>query len=77
MSIDLRQCVPGQKLRSVHGTILTYVDDTWSNEQWPHRVLYPDGSHGTRTHDGFVFSNPEKRLPEDEDIVEIIPLETE
>jgi hypothetical protein len=35
-----------------------------------HEVKYPDGSRGTRTHDGFTFRND--RRPEDEDIVEIL-----
>lgn len=82
--IDLRTCVPGQKLRSKHGAILTYVGlSVMAHEQkWPHRVKYPNeapfgkDSYGFRTHDGFVMANPNKRLESDHDIVEILPLES-
>ncbi len=40
MSVDLRTCVPGQKLKSKHGLIFTYV--TYAPEQTcPHIVQYP------------------------------------
>lgn len=67
--VDLRTCKPGDKLRSKHGVILTYVD-YWPDDHFPHEVAYPDGSWGSRTDDGFVFHK--NRLPEDHDIVEII-----
>jgi len=35
-----------------------------------HEVKYPNGSHGTRTHDGFVYRT--NRLETDHDIVKII-----
>lgn len=76
--IDLRTCKPGDKLRSKHGLILTYIGLDESRPLWPHRVKYPDEppfgrqSEGSRTHDGFVMSNPNKRLESDHDIVEVI-----
>ena len=69
--VDLRTCKPGDKLRSTHGMILTYVGPIPKNDYMDHEVRYPDGSHGTRTHDGFVYRY--KRLPEDHDIAEILP----
>jgi hypothetical protein len=75
MTIDLRTCQPGQKLRSKHGLILTYVKQT-DDEFHPHDVEYPNGSWGSRTNEGFTFSNPACRVPEDHDIVEILPMET-
>jgi len=75
MSIDLRTCKPGQKLRSRHGNYLTYVGCTKPGDFYHHVVRYADGSTGTRTHDGHVFFSA--RDPKDEDIVEIIPMETE
>ena len=70
MEIDLRDCEPGDKLKSIHGTILTYVGtaERWTN--YDHEVRYPDGSLGTRTHEGHTYRN--KRQPEDEDIAEIL-----
>ena len=70
--VDLRECRPGQKLLTKHGTILTYVGIRFPDSPFPHEILYPEGSNGSRTHDGYVFRNPAKRLYEDEDIVEIL-----
>lgn len=75
MKIDLNTCVKGQKLKSKHGLILTYVGKLPPENYYQHKVKYPDGSFGTRTDDGMVFKN--KPLPEDHDIVEILPLETQ
>ena len=72
-TIDLRNCKPGQPLRSKHGMILTYVKPLDKGDYYDHEVKYPDGSRGTRIHDGHVYRNPDKRLPEDHDIVEILP----
>lgn len=67
--VNLNNCKPGDKLRTVHGTILTYVGPSeWP--RFPHRIMYPEGATGTRTDDGHVFCK--NRLPEDEDIAEII-----
>lgn len=68
--IDLRNCKKGDKLKSVHGMILTYDRPLPAGSYYDHQVIYPDGSFGTRTHDGYVARN--KRLPEDHDIVEIL-----
>jgi len=79
--IDLRTCKPGQKLKSKHGLILTYVGPTKPGDYYDHVVLYPpdppyiETSRGTRIHDGHVYRNPDKRLPEDHDIVEILPID--
>jgi hypothetical protein len=70
--VDLRTCKPGDKLRSCHGMILEYVGLVpYSNGKYPHCVKYPDGTRGTLTNNGQVFKTA--RLPEDHDIVEIIP----
>lgn len=71
--INLNECKPGQKLRSKHGMILTYIGKH-HDAKWPHEVQYPDGGCGTRTDDGFVYSNPTSRMEHDQDIVEILPL---
>ena len=63
---DMMQCKPGDKLLTSHGVILEYLGRS-SSREYPHSVLYPDGSHGTRCNDGFVFAN--RRLPEDEDVI--------
>lgn len=72
MSVDLRTCKAGDKLISKHGMVLTYVKPMPCGSYYDHMVLYPNGSHETRTHDGHVFRNPSRRLPEDHDIVKII-----
>ncbi len=71
-SIDLRTCKPGQKLRSKHGLILTYSKYSL-DDYYPHEVIYPNGSRGTRINDGHVFYK--NRMKEDHDIVEILPIE--
>lgn len=76
-NIDLRTCVHGQKLRSSHGWILTYEGPLEPGNYYDHKVRYPDGTYGTRIHDGHVYRKPEKRLPEDHDIVEILPIDSD
>lgn len=70
--IDLRNCKAGDKLRSKHGEILTYIGPLPVDDYYDHEVLYANGSRGTRCHDGHVYRNPSRRLPEDHDIMEII-----
>lgn len=72
--IDLNTCKSGQKLRTKHGTILTYVGKMPVGSHYPHEIKYPNGSSGTRCDDGFVFYK--NRLDSDEDIVEIIPMDS-
>jgi hypothetical protein len=78
MKLDLSTCVVGQKLKTKHGTILTYIGpinkDSFLAKNYDHFIEYPNGSTGTRTNDGFTYRNPASRLEADEDIVEIIPL---
>ena len=79
MSIDLRNCKPGDKLLSKHGLVLEYVKALPENHYMDHEVRYPNeapyfGSTGTRTHDGFVFRK--SRLDTDQDITEILQNET-
>ena len=70
--VDLRTCKPGDKLRSRHGMILEYVGLVpYLNGTYPHYVKYPDGTRGTRTNNGKISETA--HLPEDHDIVEIIP----
>lgn len=73
MKINLNTCVKGQKLKSKQGKILTYLGKT-GDLHYPHKVQYPSGEEGTRTDDGYVFIL--NQLQGDEDIVEILPLET-
>lgn len=79
--IDLNTCVKGQKLKSKHGLILTYIGKLPEGHYYDHEVEYPSippygsNSKGTRTNDGFVFRK--NRAPEDHDIVEILPLTTD
>lgn len=68
-NIDLNKCKPGQKLKSKHGMILTYVGKQ-NDFAFPHIVKYPNGAEGSRTDDGQVFVK--NKLPEDHDIVEIL-----
>jgi hypothetical protein len=70
--VDMSQCKPGQKLRSKHGIILEFVG-YYPADVFPYRVVYSDGGHGYRTVEGWVFRN--NVLPEDHDIVEILPVD--
>lgn len=70
--VDLNQCKPGDKLRSKHGMILTYVGRLLGDKYYDHRVQYPNGGWGSRTNDGYVFRNLLARKEADHDIVEII-----
>ena len=70
-NVDLRNCKEGDKLLSRHGLVLTYLRPTEEGHYYDHWVQYPDGSLGTRIHDGHVFRK--NRLPEyDHDIVQIL-----
>lgn len=68
-TVDLRKCKSGDKLLSVNGMVLTYIGRL-ENQYMDHMVQYPNGSYGSRTHDGFVFRK--NRLPEDHDIIMIL-----
>jgi len=70
--IDLRQCQPGDKLLTKHGTTLVYVEQLADSHHCDHLIKYPNGGGGFRTHSGHVFRNPSVRMDEDEDIVEIL-----
>lgn len=83
MIIDLRKCKAGDKLRiRLEGEIgaemkkkgitdiVTYVDRSIVNLIFPHTIRYSDGSEGTRTDEGYVYSK--KRRPDDMDIIEIL-----
>jgi len=76
MKIDLRTCKKGDILISKHDLIVEYIEPLPANDYYDHKVYYPptvewpNGSYGTRTHDGRVFRNV--RQPEDHDIVKII-----
>ena len=72
MEIDLRNCKEGDILISKHGTKLKYVKPLPEEDYFDHEVSYEEKGrgNGTRTNEGWVFRK--KRLPEDEDIVEII-----
>ena len=73
MTVDLRTCKAGDKLVSCNGMILTYVSPTPEGHYYDHFVRYPNGSEGTRIHDGHVMRNGNKRFIRPDDIVEIIP----
>jgi hypothetical protein len=72
-TVDLNKCKSGQRLKSRHGVILTYVERI-KGGYYQHLVRYPNGSFGSRTDDGFVYKNPSSRLPDDHDIVEVLPV---
>jgi hypothetical protein len=72
--INLNRCLPGQKLRTVHGTIVTYMGRSLPGRWYPHEVKFDNGSYGSRSDDGQVFLKA--KLPTDEDIAEILPYQT-
>lgn len=80
-NVDLRECVKGDILISIHGHKLKYIEPTQEHEYLDHRVQYLEDQNGnryskncmgTRTHDGYAFIL--KRLDTDHDIVKIIKL---
>lgn len=72
--IDLRECSPGQKLRSRQGEIFTYVSHN-QEKFYPHLVKNARGYFESRNDDGTTFKRNNK--PEDQDIVEILSNEEE
>ena len=68
--VDLRICEPGDTLISVHGMKLEYVRKLPEEYYMDHEIKYPDGSHGSRSDDGYAYRK--MRLETDHDIVEII-----
>jgi len=79
MNIDLNICEEGDILISKHGLKLKYVKKLNPEvDYYDHEVQYLDKSlgKGTRTNDGFVMRNENKRLETDHDIVEIIKLKS-
>lgn len=76
MKINLNDARPGQKLRSKHGAILTYIERL-NDCHYPHYVEYPSGGRGTRTDDGKVYREERYSLETDHDIVEILPMKNE
>ena len=70
--IDLSKCVAGQRLISTHGEIMTYVSSLGVEYGYEHRIMYSNGSLGTRTNDGFVYKK--NRLPGDHDVAKILPM---
>ena len=74
MTVNLNDANPGDFLISDKGMILIY--EAFEGDMYfSHYVRYPrpKGACGSRTDDGYVMHNPEKRLPTDHNIVMIIP----
>jgi hypothetical protein len=67
--VDLSKCVGGEELIDQHGYHLIYVGIK-EDADFPHLVLYPDGSEGSRCNNGKVYKN--RSLPTDHDIVEVL-----
>lgn len=76
MTIDLRNCRPGDKLLTRQNKVVEYVGPLPETHYYDHEVRYANGSIGTRCHDGFTYRNEDKRMPEDEDIIEVLPSDT-
>lgn len=70
MAVNLNNCKPGDKLLTSLDSILVYIGKTPKGSPYPHEVMYPDGTFGTRNDDGTVYSH--NRLPTDHDIVEVV-----
>ena len=66
--VDLTKCKIGQKLLSNKGEIMTFMGES-ENTEFPYKILYPHGSFGTRTKEGWAYKC--KPLPTDSDIVYI------
>lgn len=68
-NVDLTKCVGGEELIDRHGYHLVYVGRN-EDTHFPHVVLYPDGSLGTRCDNGSVYAK--RPLWTDHDIVEVL-----
>lgn len=69
--VDMNSCVPGQKLVTRLGNIVTYCKKFKNPySYYPHKIEYKNGSIGSRTDEGWVFINMVR--PTDEDIVYIL-----
>lgn len=71
--VDLNKCKIGDTLISCHGEKLIYYKVEERGAPFRHRVLYSNGSGGSRSDDGRAFIN--RPLPSDHNIVEIRPLD--
>ena len=69
--VDLKKCKKGDKLLTKQGDILTY-DNYVENDFYPHKIIYPNGSYGSRIDSGHVMKNSEKRLDTDRDVIGIL-----
>lgn len=72
MTIDLRACVTGQKLRMRNGVEALYVSLTGEN-RYPHKIKYVN-DEGTRTDAGRYLDSVQ---PHALDITEILPMPTD
>lgn len=70
--VNLNNAKVGDLLISQHGMKLRYLKPIQGNEPYNHHVVYPCGSGGTRADNGKVFLK--KPLPDDHNIIQIIPL---
>jgi hypothetical protein len=73
MSVDLRACKPGQKLRLRNGEFAEYLGRSLGGVPYTHCVKYGEDGSGTRTDSGAI-SVAVPRHPCD--ITEIIPMTT-
>lgn len=64
---NMNKCKKGDKLLSVHGTVLEYIGINERYEPYRHVVKYPNGSLGSRTDSGEVFVR--NKMDTDEDIL--------
>jgi hypothetical protein len=72
-TINLSKCVPGQKLRSTRGDIMTYVRRlNPAKDYYDHEVKCSKGYLYTVTNDGYEYRNPKMRLVDDNNIIEIL-----
>ena len=75
MTVDLRTCKPGDKLRCRNGDIVTYrgpndgIAFSASYGKFPHMIEYSIDRYGTRTDDGKILPEGGE---EGYDIVEIL-----
>lgn len=68
--INLNDCKPGDTLVSKHGKKFVYLNRNGSLS-FPHIIMSENGGLCSRIDDGHVFGK--RRLPEDDDIVLVIP----
>jgi hypothetical protein len=71
-TVSLNGCEMGDPLLTAQSRLVHYNSKLAKGCVYDHKIEYSVGKFGTRTNDGYVYRNPEKRLDTDHDIVAVL-----